>query len=212
VELAALGAFVTLAAHAVPLWLFGEVWPALGDTRRRVIDLIGRPSAYHLVCLGVALLLALPTARRSGLVIGRVRGLGWKLIGICAVPVVLTAIVYTRLPVRPFAGAPVSMWLISPAAQELFFLGYLYGRFAERFDRPLFPRVPVNGALVMTAAFFASWHLVNFFTMPPGYVAFQLCYTFAMTLWTGMTRVMTGSLIWAIAVHMAVNAVAWATP
>ena len=211
IELIALGMFVTLAVQALPRWLFVEVWPALGNSRQWVVDAIGKANAQSLLFLAVALLLlALPSARRSGICIGSTRGKVWRLLGIAVVPVALTAIIYPLLPTpRPFAGAAIGFWLISPAAQELVFLGYLYGRFTERFDNRFSTRLPINGALILAAAFFASWHLANFGRVPMWFFAFQLCYTFVLTIWTGMTRVISGSVLWAIATHMGVNFVVW---
>jgi membrane protease YdiL (CAAX protease family) len=210
-ELLALGVFITFAAHAIPDWLFYSIWPKWGEeSRTALITAIGRGNSYLLVCLAVALLLAAPTPRRSGLTLGHTRSRTWRLIGIALLPVLLTAIVYPLLPEKPFRNASAGMWLISPAAQDLIFLGYLYGRMAERFGTRIVERVPIDGALVITALFFASWHLVNWGHMSLGFLIFQLSYVFVFTLWTGMTRVLTGSVLWAIGSHMAVNAIAWA--
>jgi len=102
------------------------------------------------------------------------------------------------------------MWVISPLAQDLLFIGYLYGRFQPLAGRLLARRVPINPALIITAVFFAIWHLPNFYAMPASYVIFQLVYVFLGLIWTGMTRVLTGSIFYSVLVHMAVNAIAWA--
>jgi membrane protease YdiL (CAAX protease family) len=167
----------------------------------------GEQNAFDLWALVFALILAGPSPKRSGLLPGDFVKHWWKVLIVCAVPILLTALVYPRLAVRPFAGAAVSMWLISPLAQDLVFVGYLYGRFAERFPEPF--RFPLNVPLIVTALFFCLWHVPNFFGMPAGYVVFQLSYVFVGTLWMGMTRVWTGSMLYITVVHMAVNFIAW---
>ncbi len=130
---------------------------------------------------------------------------------IALIPIALTAIVYPKLHVRPFKGAPASMWVISPLAQDLVFAGYLYGLFEELAPRRVHPRVPINGALLLSSLFFGLWHAQGVQSVNAGYVFFQMAYVFIGALWVGMTRVLTGSIFYGTIVHMAANAIAWAT-
>lgn len=205
-ELLALALVLTIAAHAVPVWLFH--WLPAGFLSWRFQSRYVQWS-YDCLALALAALLAVPTPHRSGIRVGRFSQHRWTVLAIMAVPILLTAMIYPRLQTRPFAGMSASMWVVSPLAQDLLFIGYLYGRFEPLVSRPLVRRVPVNFALIITALFFAAWHLPNLRAMPAGYVMFQLVYVFVGFIWTGMTRLLTGSILYSVLVHMAVNAIAW---
>jgi membrane protease YdiL (CAAX protease family) len=210
IELLSSGLVITLASHAVPHWVHHRLFGAAPAWRSALTDQIGRANVHDLLALLFALILVMGAPVRSGLRIGRV-GRHWKsVLFIVALQWALTAAVYPNLPTRPFAGARIGMWLISPAAQELVFLGFLYGLFAQHWPRRLHPRSPINGALLLTAGFFSAWHLTNLLTISPTFVAFQLCYVFVLTLLSGLTRIWTGSVLYAIVVHMGVNYIAWA--
>jgi membrane protease YdiL (CAAX protease family) len=205
----AIALVVTFAAHALPDWVGAPVWLALRGASASVS--IDWPNFYDLVCLAFGLLLALPTARRSGLRVGAIRGHVIGTLVVCAIPVVATILVYPRLPTRPFAGQRMGMWLVSPLAQDLVFVGYLYGRFREVWTGVVHPRLRVGWALVVTCVFFAAWHVPNFASIQAGYVVFQLVYVFLGLLLVGMSRQWTGSIVYATATHMAVNFIAWET-
>jgi membrane protease YdiL (CAAX protease family) len=111
---------------------------------------------------------------------------------------------------QPFTGQSIGMWLISPAAQDLLFTGYLYGLLDTAFPGRVNARLPVNRAVFFTAVFFALWHVPNFSGIQPSYVVFQLAYTFVGGAWVLLARQLTGSVLPGIATHMAVNFIAWA--
>lgn len=151
---------------------------------------------------------ALVLAARSPLrLVGELRPHARRVAFVCAVPVVL-ALIVVPLTDRPFQGQRIGLWLVSPLAQELLFLGFVFGL--------LVPRWPSNRtwrptpALVVTAVLFSCWHLPNLRSLPVGYVVFQLAYTLVGMLWTGLTRQWTGSILYSTATHMAVNFIAWA--
>jgi membrane protease YdiL (CAAX protease family) len=167
-------------------------------------------TARTLVLLALGLALTLPMRRRSGLRLGRFRQNRWRVLLVCGLPVLLTAIVYPLLPEHPFADAGIDMWLLSPLAQDLIFMGFLFGRLERSFP----PRHPdafrVSSALAAGAIFFAAWHVQNFFAdVSAAYVVFQLAYTAAGFLLTGLSRQWTGSLLYATLSHSAVNLIAW---
>lgn len=202
-EALALAAAVTVCAGAIgrwyPLWALRPHWIPGGYWAPALRLLLG-------------LLLVLPAPRRYGLVIGDIRR-HWKgVLLVCGGPVLLTALVYPRLPVRPFEGASSSMWALSPLAQDLIFIGWMYGFLERRLPPRVHRRIPVTGALLAGAIFFAAWHLPNLAgRMPTGYVLFQLAYTAAGYLVVGLSRQWTGSLLYATLAHSAGNAIAWAT-
>jgi membrane protease YdiL (CAAX protease family) len=207
IEELSLALVVTFAAHALPDWLGEPAWFAL----RRAGWSIDWPNFSDLTCLVFGLVLALPTAHRSGLRLGTIRGHAVGTFVVCAIPIVATILVYPRLSTRPFAGQRIGMWLVSPLAQDLVFIGYLYGRFREVWTGVVHPRFRVGWALVVTCIFFAAWHLPNFARIPAGYVVFQLVYVFLGLLLVGMSRQWTGSILYGTLTHMAVNFVAWET-
>lgn len=195
---------LVVASHAVPAWLLDVLLErAPGPVRA-----LGYGNAHDLVSLAFGALLALPAARASGLRLGARPPL--RAILVAVAPVIATLIIYPNLPTRPFAGQRVGLWAISPMAQDLLFVGYLYGRFDALAPSPLERRGP-GAALLVTAAMFAAWHVPNFRNMPNGYVLFQLAYTFVGLVVTGLSRQWTGSALYTMATHVLVNFVAWKT-
>ncbi len=95
-----------------------------------------------------------------------------------------------------------------PCRSEPGFLGYIYTHTEDVCPHYIHPRVPIRWALVITALCFAAWHTPNFASITSWYVAFQLLYTFAGCMFTGLVRQWTGSIIYIIPVHMAVNFIA----
>jgi|SRR5262245_6319569 len=163
-----------------------------------------------LVLIAVGLMLTLPAPRASGLCIGRIRE-HWKGVAlVIGVPILLTAIVYPRLPDRPFAGSDLSIWLTSPLAQDLIFGGVIYRILRPHFSGLVHPALPFEWVLPIGGLFFAAWHLQNFVFMNWQYVVFQLVYTWAAYTFVGLTRQWTGSLLYVTLAHMAGNFIAWA--
>ena len=203
-----LAAIITVAAVVVPAWAYRRLFCRVPDLLRSGSGQ-WRGCAYHGLCLLLAVVLTAGSWRRSGVRIGTLRPHGWKVLIICGLPPVLTAALYPLLPWRPFAGESISMWLISPLAQDLIFIGYLYGRFERVLPGLIHRRVPIGRALVVTAAYFSAWHLQNFGQFPAVFVAMQLVYTFVGCIFTGLTRQWTGSILYLVLSHMAANCVAW---
>ena len=199
-------AIVLVAAfHAIPAWLL-RFLPA-----RAIYDRLGANgfgTLFDGISAVMPLLLCLGARVRSGLTPGRWKGQTLKLLGICALPVALTAAVYP-LTSRPFSGQRVGVWLVSPLAQDLLFAGYLYGLFEATFAGDVHPRFRIRRALFVTAAFFALWHVPNFDDMAASYVTFQLLYTSVGAAWMLLARQLTGSIIPGVATHMACNFIAW---
>jgi membrane protease YdiL (CAAX protease family) len=197
---------LTISAQVFPRWrVFEQMW---------VQDVLGlRGLSWHwyasLVFLGFGLLLTLPTRERSGLRIGSIRAHWRGVLLVCGGSVLATALVYPQLPVRPWGDQPATMWLVSPLAQSLIFIGYLYGRLERAFPGPVHPRIPVARALLLTVTFFGFWHLPNGFSMPAGYFVFQLFYTSALAVVPGLSRQWTGSILYAVLTHSAINFIAW---
>lgn len=197
---------LTISVSLIPRWrVFEQAW--IQD----VAGLRAIPGRWYVtgIFLIAALALALSAPRRSGLTFGSIRE-HWKgVLLVCGGTILATALVYPQLSVRPWGDAAITMWTISPIAQELLFFGYIYGRLGESFPGYVHDRVPVARALVLTAMFFALWHAPNFFTLPFGYVLFQLFYTGVLAIIPGLARQWTGSVYYGIVTHAAVNLIAW---
>ena len=205
IEWLVLAATLTFASHAVTDNLFLFSWTRVPSILREM----GMENFWYLLSLLFGLALALSAPRRSGLRIGDVRPHLRGVLAACGIPVILAAIIYPLLPVRPFSGAAAGLWLISPPAQDLLFIGYLYGRLEPLYPYFVSPRIPVRRALVITALFFSAWHLPNFSTIPSGFVVFQISYTFAIFIVAGLSRQWTGSMLYFTLSHMGINFIAW---
>jgi membrane protease YdiL (CAAX protease family) len=205
----ALAFVLTVTAAAVSSWrLLQVLWQRyVGGSASFTY-----PTTVSLVFLALGLVLAIPARHRSGLTFGRQPDSWLATAAVVGLPVLCVAIIYPILPERPFAGASRDMWLLSPVAQDLWFLGVLYGRLDAVFHGHVHQHVPIRQALPLTALFFALWHLPNLLsTMSPGYVAFQLSYVFVGCVLVGLSRQWTGTIIYATLSHMAVNYIAWST-
>jgi membrane protease YdiL (CAAX protease family) len=205
----ALAFVLTVTAAAVSDWrVLQVVWQRyLGGPA-----IVSYPTTVSLTFLVLGLVLAIPARHRSGLTLGRQPDSWLATAAVVGVPVVCVALIYPILPERPFAGASRDMWLLSPVAQDLWFLGVLYGRLDAVFRGDVHRHVPIRQALPLTALFFALWHLPNLLsTMSPGYVAFQLSYVFVGCVLVGLSRQWTGTIMYATLSHMAVNYIAWST-
>ena len=197
----------TLAASALPRWRFLEfIWEgALGGAETISFAVFGD---WMLLLLGLALAASSP--RASGLILGRPREHLRGLLLVCGGPVLLCALIYPNLGEHPFADAPWTMWAVSPLAQDLIFLGFLYGLLEAAFPGVVHPRVRVSRALVWTAGFFALWHLPNLATdMSVAFLLFQLTYVMVGLVVVGLSRQWTGSILYATLTHSIVNAIAW---
>ncbi len=197
---------ITAAFLGVPTAVQGVTWrlfPARWQT----------PDWWHwyfeLMSLAVGVLLVIGAPRRNGLCLGRIRE-HWKgVLIVCGLPVLLTALVYPRLPERPYAGAHITLWLTSPWAQDFVFVGFLYARLALVAPSYVHRRVRIRWALVITAAFFALYHVPNLLAFPGWFVAMQVGYTFLGMVLVGLARQWTGSLLYGALSHAGLNLIAW---
>lgn len=201
-----LAAIMTYAAHEIPWAIYLLTWSTLPDSVRS----LGENNYWYILTLLFGLALTLPNRNRSGLRFGSIHLQRERTILVSLIPVLLALLIYPRLPVRPFSDSPAGIWLISPLAQDLVFIGYLYGRFEPLFPKYIGPRFRMRWALPVTALFFSAWHLPNFETIPSGFVLFQLFYTFAIFSVAGLSRQWTGSIIPFTLAHSAINFIAWA--
>ncbi|MDP2983899.1 MAG: CPBP family intramembrane metalloprotease [Candidatus Latescibacter sp.] len=200
-----LAALLTWAAHLVPEQIFFLTWTLLPP----FIQAAGEENYWYLLSLTYGLFLVLPSLSRSGIRIGDIRSHWRGVLFACGIPIILTAIVYPLLPVRPFADSAAGMWLISPLAQDLVFIGFLYGRFEILFPTFIHPRFRIKWALLISALFFSAWHLPNFSTMPAEFVVFQLFYTVLIYLAAGLSRQWTGSILYFTLAHSCINFIVW---
>jgi membrane protease YdiL (CAAX protease family) len=202
----ALALVLTIAVSVLPRWrVFEQAWA------RDFAGLRSLPWEWYvsIVFVAPALLLALSTPQRSGLRMGSIREHWRGVMLVCGGTVLAAALVYPQLPVRPWGNAAIAMWTLSPLAQQLFFFGYIYGRLDATFPGHVHVRVPVARALLLTTMYFALWHTPNFFTLPFGYVVFQLFYTGVLAIVPGLARQWTGSVYYGVLAHAGVNFIAW---
>jgi membrane protease YdiL (CAAX protease family) len=168
---------------------------------------IGAQNYTDVVGLILGLCVALSTPRSSGLGFGH-PGRNWKpLLALMIAPVVIAAIVVPRLMERPFAGKEVGAWLISPVCEELLFTGFLYGSLERHFPNSNRSRFRVPEVVILTAVCFSLHHVWNLGSskMSINYAVFQLGYTFVGGLVHSLIRCWSGSIWYAVIVHMAVN-------
>lgn len=206
-ELLLLALALVAAHHAVPYWLVMRVLPALDLYRS--LGPNGYANFWDALSLLLPLLLCLGAPRESGLRLEDWLTHRWKLFAVCGIPVLATAIV-NPFTSQPFAGGRVGSWLVSPAAQDLLFTGYLYGLFRRSFPGRLASRFPVDTSILITAAFFSLWHVPNFMMIHSSFVVFQLGYTFLGGVCFLLARKWSGSVLPGLACHMACNFLAWA--
>lgn len=205
IELFCLATIITFASRKLPGWassLSIDIVP-------HWIQAVGPPNFYYLWTLLFGILLVIASPKRYGIRLGNIRQHAGKTALVCLGPIIITLIVYPNLSVQPFSNAPAGMWLISPLAQDLVFIGFIYTRFDELIPQNIHRLIPIRWALLITGIFFAMWHLPNLQSMPAGYVVFQLIYTFAGCILTGLSRQWTGSIIYVTITHMVVNYIAW---
>ena len=206
VEVILLAVVLVAAHHAIPYWLLWGVLP--GHALYSDLGLHGLSNVVDALSAIMPLLLCLSTAGRSGLRFGTWKPRTWRIAGVCVLPVVLVAII-NPFTSQPFTGDRIGCWLISPAAQDLLFSGYLYGLLNNTFPGRISSRVPLDKAVLLTAAFFSLWHVPNFLGIGPAFVTFQLFYTFLFCAWILLTRQWTGSILPVVISHMAANFVSW---
>lgn len=196
---------ITLAYHPLVFELARLTWHRAPP---QWTDWVGEANWYRACELVYGLALALTTPRASGLGFGHPLR-HWILLLMLTVPgLIAIALIYPRLPQKPFVGLSSGFWLLSAPAQELVYTGFLYGRFIRLYPAPLHRRLPVPWAVPITALFFSLWHVQNFADLPIDYVVFQLGYTFFGGLGHALIRLVTGSVWYPILVHMIVNWIA----
>lgn len=156
---------------------------------------------------GVLLVASHP--KRSGLTLGSRENVS-KSLAVCAVIIGGTLAYRFAIEGTAFADwtGGWSIWAISPIAQELVFSGFILGLLHEHFPRWWHRSLPITTGVVVTTLLFGFWHFIPDFVYlqeDVGYVAFRLAYTMGPWLLYAMTRIWTGSIIYAIAMHIAVN-------
>ena len=191
--------------HALPAWLVGMA----KYFELPIVRMLGAANLDQLLFLVIAIALVAHDPAGYGLRLGDGMRKKWPaVLGMCAVPIVLTGLVYPFLPSRPFSGGPIAIWLISPPAQDLFFAGFLYRWFSVYFPGTISESVKANRCILLTAACFSIWHLPGIAYGIGSYIWFQLGYTFLGACLMGVIRQWTGSILYIMIVHMAVNCIA----
>jgi len=160
VEFIVWGSLITFASWAVPYWLLYTVFQHHDDA----IEIrLGWNNWCMIWSLVFSVLLIAPNPAYYGIRIGEIRD-KWKwVLLICLVPILLTWIVYPRLPSQSFSGFGLWWWFTSPLAQDLLFAGYLYTKASEVFEGVLHEKLPLNTCIFVVAALFSLWHTPNFF-------------------------------------------------
>ncbi len=168
--------------------------------------------------LGFGIVLVSAAPRRSGISLGTLRNAPKAVVACLVVFGVSAAFRYLPFdfpasiePTRSrlFRGCwGTTSWLVSPLAQELIFSGFVFGSLDRHFPRRWHRILPITTAGLLTALLFGLWHLIPDYLAghnSGGFVAFRFVYTAAGMLIYTMTRVWTGSIIYALLTHTAVN-------
>jgi hypothetical protein len=149
------------------------------------------------------------TPRMAGLSFGDLKH--WRryalpLAIVFALPPLLVATVYAHLTSRPFHGAPWHLWLVQSPAQDLLFMGFIYGWLGRFHGEPSRDwRGGLHPVMCLTPLCFAAWHWPNVLWLSDEYMAFQFAYTFLGGWWMLHMRRWTGSVLPGIANHVLVN-------
>ena len=173
-----------------------------------IVARLGYPAVYDLSFLAFSLLLIAHDPVGYGVRVGSIGTMWRRVLLFCGGPLIITAIVCSQIS-TPFSGGPITDWLISPIAQDLLFAGYLYRHLSEHFPGLVHDRLPIAKAILITAGFFALWHVPLLPMENVGaFIWFQLLYTFVGACLMGLVRQWTGSLVYGTLAHMAGNAIA----
>jgi membrane protease YdiL (CAAX protease family) len=180
-----------------------------GDQFRSELGWFASATFRDLVLLGFGLLLVASAPRRSGISLGTKEHRG-KAIAICGF-IIGGALAYRVF----FQGGTFSdwqtgwsIWAISPLAQELVFSGFILGLLHQHFPRWWFASVPMTTAVAITAALFAMWHFIPdyiFAREDMSFIGFRIAYTAGGWLLYGISRLWTGTILYAVIMHIAVN-------
>ena len=125
-----------------------------------IVARIGYPAVYDLFFLAFSLLLIAHDPVGYGVRVGSIGTMWRRVLLFCGGPLIVTAIVCSQIS-TPFSGGPITGWLISPIAQNLLFAGYFYRHLSEHFPGLVHDRLPIAKAILITAGFFALWHVPN---------------------------------------------------
>jgi membrane protease YdiL (CAAX protease family) len=200
---------VTLASHGVPYWLHVLTFPLVQDGLSHYHGYSLHRAYWDALSLLFGLCLVAPDPGRFGLRIGEI-DMYWRRVLLLTGGTIAVGFIGCSLLTLPlWMGDWVGFWLISPFAQDLVFVGFLYTFIEESFPGYIHPSVPINRSLVITAGFFSFWHVPNFLYTPGLYTWFQLGYTFLGALCIGLTRQWTGSMLYATIAHTSGNFFAW---
>lgn len=202
----AVATILSLSAGIIPSSGFTVyLWNVMGGEQSMSLNLFA-----YLSLLFIGVVLALSSPRQSGLVVGEIAAHWWKVLIVCMIPIVIMLLEDPSQGENPFSGQSYTMWLISPLAQDLIFIGFLYGQLDRVLPGHVHRRVPVTRALLLTAFFFAIFHLPNLAAgMSPDFMVFQLLYTGIGLLIVGLSRQWTGSMLYTTLTHTAVNFLSW---
>jgi len=205
VELA-LALLLTVSAIAIPdWWVLAIPW----RTDMAGLQALSWETYWTSLLMLFALALALPDTHGSGICLGKIREQWRRVAVVTAGPPILVATVYPLVGATAFAGRGAAMWAIAPIAQNLIFLGFIYGRLERVLPTTVGARVPVRWALIVTCLCFGLFHLPNLRAQPPGFVAIQVVYTAVLSIVPGLSRQWTGSILYATACHVAINFIVW---
>ncbi len=215
VECLVIALVITFASLAIPYWFAGltQLWfdrlirSVFKDNPALQLELYY--GYFDILALLFGLVLVLSSPKRYGLCIGRIREHWKKVVLVLGVSLSIALIGAMLVPLPKWMGERVGVWLISPLAQDLVFAGFLYTIIQEAFPGNIHPRVPMQRALPITAAFFSLWHLPNLVVTDTWFVCLQLTYTFLAFTFVGLSRQWTGSFLYGTVAHSIANFFGW---
>jgi membrane protease YdiL (CAAX protease family) len=209
-DLLALATFLALTVWCLPDTLGGWLlFSFTADPLQLIRDYPWAPQyVSYLTGIFFGLLLVAPTPRRHGLRIGSIRQAWVPVLGACLLVVAAWWLVVAAFGLSLFPRSTAAIWLLSPLAQDLVFVGFLYTRFDEAFSGDVSPRLPIRRAVLLASVFFGLYHVPNVVTGGIVWLAL-LPITMLFFICQALMRQWTGSLLYATVAHSGVNFVSW---
>jgi membrane protease YdiL (CAAX protease family) len=209
-ELIALATYLALATWSVGDLLADAVLSIIFPDPRQWLNEYRWAPEYVSSLIGIlfGLILIAPTPRRYGLRIGAIGG-AWKgVVSVWLLVVMVWWLVVFSFDLCLFRHSTAALWLLSPLAQDLVFIGYLYTKLDEAFPGFISPRLPVRRAVLVTSLFFGLYHAPN--VLSSGVIWLALIpVTMLFFVCQGLMRQWTGSMLYATVAHSGVNFISW---
>jgi len=202
-------AFTASLFDFVLVGLINQVDYRLQDSMNPTYGQLDTRTIRDVAFLGFGIVLVATSPTRSGITLGTKQH-RTKAVAICVL-VIGSVLAYRYLldgDAFDTWNTRWSIWAISPIAQELVFSGFILGLLVVHFPQWWHKSIPISWAVVMSALLFGMWHFIPDFIFEGrelDYILFRLAYTAGGWTLYAMTRLWTGTIIYAAIMHTAVN-------